>query len=277
MFLEVMPYMEQTTIYNAVNFAFNTGGTGGTNYTLGTGGPVQEQSTALLTTIQAFLCPDDPPQQAKISGSGNYYSQCSYAGCDGTRDMWHWYCGCPSSPGGACGNAPDIQPDGIYGAEWVTRMSAITDGTSNTIAIGEFSRFLNDPDTIFNSWTRSLWFGSSLPGTARNQCLASTGPMINAPLMPNDTALFWGGWQWLTGNTDDWLYFTNPDVRYAGQYGFRSFHPGGANFLFGDGSVHFLKSTIDMGSPTWGGIVNSGVYRKLGTRAGGEVVTSDSY
>ena len=148
--------------------------------------------------------------------------------------------------------------------------------------MGEFSRFLNDPDLVFNSWTRALWFGSALSSnTARPQCLAGTGPRINAPLMEGDYGGFPGGWVWSTGKTDDWLFFTTPDVRVAGQYGFRSFHPGGANFLFGDGSVKFLKATIDMGSPTpWdptGAKNNIGVYRKLSTRAGGEVISADAY
>jgi prepilin-type processing-associated H-X9-DG protein len=43
----------------------------------------------------------------------------------------------------------------------------------------------------------------------------------------------------------------------------RSRHPGGVNVLFGDGSVHFMKNTID--SITWGAV---------GTRAGGEVISS---
>ncbi len=45
----------------------------------------------------------------------------------------------------------------------------------------------------------------------------------------------------------------------------RSFHPGGVNALFGDGSVKFMKDTIS--GLTW---------RALGTVAGGEVVSSDS-
>ena len=46
----------------------------------------------------------------------------------------------------------------------------------------------------------------------------------------------------------------------------RSFHPGGVNALFADGSVRFVKDTI---SPT--------VWHALGTRAGGEVVSADEY
>jgi prepilin-type processing-associated H-X9-DG protein len=46
----------------------------------------------------------------------------------------------------------------------------------------------------------------------------------------------------------------------------RSYHPGGVNVLFADGGVRFVKTTID--GTTW---------RSLGTVAGGEVVSGDSY
>ena len=46
----------------------------------------------------------------------------------------------------------------------------------------------------------------------------------------------------------------------------RSYHPSGVNVLFGDGSVHFVKSTINW--MTW---------RVLGTIGSGEVVSSDAY
>ena len=47
---------------------------------------------------------------------------------------------------------------------------------------------------------------------------------------------------------------------------FGSLHPGGANFAMSDGSVRFLKSTINMT-----------IYHALGTRAGGEVISADAY
>jgi len=46
----------------------------------------------------------------------------------------------------------------------------------------------------------------------------------------------------------------------------RSYHPGGVNACFGDGSVHFMKSTINLA--TW---------RALGTKGGGEVISADQY
>jgi prepilin-type processing-associated H-X9-DG protein len=108
--------------------------------------------------------------------------------------------------------------------------------------------------------------------------MASTAPAINAPFFLANQSTFTGGWNWLVGDTSDWLYWTTPgDVRKLGQMGFRSLHPGGSNFLFADGSVRFLKQTINMGTQTLGVGSTIGVYRMLGTKAGGEVVSSDGY
>jgi prepilin-type N-terminal cleavage/methylation domain-containing protein/prepilin-type processing-associated H-X9-DG protein len=265
----IMPYMEQSVIYNSINHSLPMGNTTGQ----------MEQMTGALTKVASLICPDDPPQQLQISASGNFYSQCSYAVCEGNKDIWDWWCGCPwTAPSSACGMGPDIIPDGMFAFNWATKLAQITDGTSNTISVGEFSRFLNDPDAVFNSWTRAQGFTSSLnANTTRTQCVASTAPQINAPFYPNNT-IFGSSWSWNIGNLTDWIYNATPDVRQLGQYGFRSFHPGGANFLFADGSVHFLKQTISIGTPSYkAGTNNQGVYRMLGTRAGGEVVSSDAY
>ena len=79
-----------------------------------------------------------------------------------------------------------------------------------------------------------------------------------------------------------------------------SFHPGGANFAYADGSVHFIKDTINswaltsaIGSKgnsypagsTWNsscfiwnsGTAQPGVYQALSSRSSGEVISSDTY
>jgi prepilin-type processing-associated H-X9-DG protein len=55
---------------------------------------------------------------------------------------------------------------------------------------------------------------------------------------------------------------TQGNPRWDESIGFRSFHPGGANFLLGDGSVRFISETID-------GVT----YRAMASREGGEAVT----
>jgi prepilin-type processing-associated H-X9-DG protein len=71
-----------------------------------------------------------------------------------------------------------------------------------------------------------------------------------------------------TGDVDSRVRDPDPAVNAlnAGQFGFRSQHPGGANFAFGDGSVKFLKDSI-----------NIQVYRDLSTKAGLEVISADAY
>ncbi len=132
---------------------------------------------------------------------------------------------------------------------------AISDGLSNTIFIGE------ENYTLKNSYTaaeldlqgvarrKAVWeFGSDSIDCyyGLNEAFGSTGVPINTPSPgPN--------------------VFSGAQLEaYIASYG--SMHPGGANFLMGDGSVRFIKQTI---SPT--------TYRALGTRNGGEVLSADSF
>jgi len=177
-----------------------------------------------------------------------------------------------------------IQGDGAFAYDESYRISDFNDGTSNTLFIGEMSRFLNDPDTFFNFWTRGGYFGARsplTPGVTRPQAAASTAPMLNAKLaIPDVTPTYQGG----PNGVDGWMWAPlGSQTINMGQYGFRSLHPGGANFVFGDGSVRFLKQTIDMGNVA--GLTYSsgtsqgariGTYRALSTRGGGEVISADS-
>jgi prepilin-type N-terminal cleavage/methylation domain-containing protein/prepilin-type processing-associated H-X9-DG protein len=286
MFSLMLGYMEGTSIYNAINFSIPSGGH---NFMGLDAGAIN--NTGLIARINSFVCPSDFDQTPYPYGtaagqSTNGYAQSSYAGSAGTFDIWRWYCGIPPTPpyGGSCpnANATRIYSDGVFMENVCFRVAAITDGTSNTIFVGEFARFRNDPDMIFNTRSRAQWFRSNYPDpsgqTFRGEGLASTVPRINAPFQPMDNTNFPGAIS-TTGDVDSWLFNTGGvDYRQLGQYGFRSQHPGGANFLFGDGSVHFLKETIDMGSPAYNPPqVNIGIYRKLSTRGKGEVISADAY
>jgi prepilin-type N-terminal cleavage/methylation domain-containing protein/prepilin-type processing-associated H-X9-DG protein len=276
MFAFMLPYMEQQPVFNSINFNLNSGG----GFPAGTPHP---NRTGLISQINSYICPSDFKQTPyDISQSANGYGQSSYAGSAGTFDIWHWYCGCPTSPpyGGSCpaANNTEIKSDGAFMKNYIVRIANVTDGTSNSMFMGETSRFKNDPDAIFNFWSRVGWWASSVAGTSRPSVLASVIPKINAAFQLNDEANFPGQIS-PTGDVDSWMFVANPDFRKLGQFGFRSQHPGGANFLFGDGSVKFIKETIDMGTTTYTPIQqrNIGVYRKVATVTGGEVVSSDAF
>jgi prepilin-type N-terminal cleavage/methylation domain-containing protein/prepilin-type processing-associated H-X9-DG protein len=279
LFTYILPYMEQTTVFNAINMSFPAGASGGQTYFGADPGPIQ--STAFNGALTMYICPDDsrltPQSSSRPTDLKEAYSPSSYAASFGTWDVWHWWYGCPTM----------IQGDGAFAYDMAYRISSITDGLSNTMFVGEMSRFNNDPDSFFNFWNRGGYFGARsalTPGVTRPQASASTVARLNSSLVipdvPADISMG-------PNYVDSWLYASvGPQALNEGQYGFHSLHPGGANFLFGDGSVKFLKNSIDMGNyaslsvpagtlPPAGALI--GVYRALSTRGGGEVVSSDSY
>jgi len=123
------------------------------------------------------------------------------------------------------------------GFNQVVSIASVTDGTSNTISAGES---LPAQRADNNVWQ----FSANSNGT--------TVP-IN---YPTPLSCDFGGFG--TSNFASRCSYANT--------GFKSKHPGGANFAFADGSVHFLKQTMSMAT-----------YCALGSRAGGEVLSADSY
>ncbi len=260
LFAMILPYMEQGPTYNTINFAYASMGqqgsmnAGAINY------------TGLSTRLKVYICPSDsdqvPPLNRLLDPTNgitfNAYSQGSYAGVVGTVDIFRWSCGCPatSNDGTVCfGNSVELMPDGAFGYNHAFRDNGFRDGLSYTIMVGEFARFSNDPDGIFNVWNTSLPIGSpKQPGVTRPQGLATTVPRLNAKLRNPD---------YPPASPTSWK--SDPNNKDMGQFGFRSVHPGGANFLFGDGSVKFLKDSIDI----------KGVYQPISTRDGGELVQTD--
>ncbi len=252
----ILPDLEQGAAYNAINFLLRADGStfGGVNASLA-------NSTGLRTMVSAYLCPSDFPRTYFFSSYSTLtaMSQTSYFASGGTWNTIGYYAG-PACWQQDPGN-------GAFDDFTAYPVSAFTDGTSNTIFFGESSRFINDGDWFANQWSLFGYFGSNVgANTTRPQGLAYEVPSPNANMYLGDYSALPAGTNY--PDTSDYRNWLNniPLYKQFGQWGFRSQHPGGVNFLFGDGSVHFLKNSINLTT-----------YQALGTRNAGEAISSSSY
>jgi len=207
------------------------------------------------------------------------WAQASYGMSRGTQENiyenWATTSAAPDPNGQNPTKCNAVLGNGMFGAEGVIKIAGVTDGTSNTTLFGETSRWIDDPAKGVNWYyfTAAVQTYNSIGGYFNDDYRIETGaftyPDINGP--PDRTGQYFSA-VWCncgTGNCipTDWL---DPkclqSVRRLGQWAFRSLHPGGVNFAFADGSVKFVKQTI-----------NTQALMALGTRAGGEVVSADSY
>ena len=258
-FLHLLPQMEQTAMYNAWNTSLSVHMAA--NYTL----------AGLY--VSSLTCPSDPAGYELSALKANYYTganakqaHSSYAACEGL-----WFVKPYDSPTDPCIATSGASAYGVIYPHSAVGIAAITDGTSNTMIFGERARgAMSSPsrDDYF-LWQSGYWYQSQ----------------FNAIIPPNS-------WRKLRNQVQNgwWWVMT---------YGASSFHPGGVNAAFSDGSVRFLKDTIaswpidtsptgyatPIGMNAFGGTCGENqlgtarpsVYQALATRNLGEVTSSDSY
>ncbi len=278
----LLPYIEQGPIYNAINFV-DTQTIGQTP--MPNDNPAN--TTAEYSVIPGFLCPSDQDRLTSPDGHNNYMANsgsapnCDYAG-NSFVPSWS---GPSAGPFIYSSNGVDTGPPGFGGSS--VNVAMITDGTSNTAAFSERVKAIGN-----NFTATSAPFDAGIPTAS----LATPAPVANnvegtpqayyqicrqTPPVPvgtnQDAANFSddniSGSTWVTGqpaNTryihvmtpNTWSCRSNLQIAHVAS----SHHPGGVNVLFCDGSVKFIKASI--GVNTWWAV---------GTRAGGEVVSSDQY
>jgi prepilin-type N-terminal cleavage/methylation domain-containing protein/prepilin-type processing-associated H-X9-DG protein len=277
----LLPYLEQGPLYNAINLQ-NT--IAFINSPASPGWPAN--TTVQFATVNVLNCPSDLDRLTSPTGHSNY---CPSNGADvlffGTLDQWSGPFGVVNAAGNG-GNSTHL----CVGFQF------IIDGLSNTAAYSERVKGIGNYLWITNPQpldvlTPSGNYFSLQPGTGFSNASLSIPPQAYYSLCKQMTlsaaALTTTGTQnqymppgsaWYTGHPSSTFYnhvmtpnginceYDTSGAFPNGALTAGSRHPGGANVLLCDGSVRFIKSSI---SPqTWWA---------LGSMAGNEVISSDSY
>jgi prepilin-type processing-associated H-X9-DG protein len=223
----LLPHLEQDNLYRQLNFSL----------------PV-EDSPAIGTMLKVYLCPSDPtPSQAfgVVDGFGTtraLAAPISYAACVG---------GDESDTFGPTGL-------GVFYRNSATRLTDITDGTSQTILVGE------------RAWSNAegIWAGA-ISGAVIARGPANPNPGGGKASYPAAALVLAHGHLNNSATDTD-----------GGLDDFSSRHTGGSNFLLADGSVHFLRSIP--GDNADGSYTTDGLaFQALGTRANGEIIQGLDY
>jgi prepilin-type N-terminal cleavage/methylation domain-containing protein/prepilin-type processing-associated H-X9-DG protein len=274
----MLQFLEHQPLYNAMNFnygCFNSVDAYGN----------AANSTVTHTRLNIFLCPSQAPPNFKINrdlgqsfdAPGNNY----FASYGSTLEF-----------DGAQTASP---PNGVFQHRGsAIGMRDVSDGTSNTVAFGEWkigsgtTSFATIPSDIvwinaFPNWPDGGKQGSpymQLPlGNINNafldwiqKCAAASAPANRYGEVGEAWAFALSGYTRGTINlapnpkTPGCMWQKPGTQNSGGAFGLASFHPGGANVLLCDGSVRFLKDSINLNA-IWA----------LGSRAQGEIISSDSY
>jgi prepilin-type N-terminal cleavage/methylation domain-containing protein/prepilin-type processing-associated H-X9-DG protein len=267
---QILGQIEGGSIYNAINFNF---------------GPnpyapfANVNTTAREAVINTFICPSDPYGVA--SGTNNYFASVG------------------TTPGNSVSGTTGKRSTGLFAFYYAYGVRDCTDGTSNTVAFaeGRLGTQANGPEPIASTYpgnTIIIEQQAATPGSLIDAFQNTTAVLADLQTCSSNFTIASGdicsrrGYRWGMGTMGNSIYNhlqTPNDSVYLGN-GCRidtgcvkhcgpddsitvpasSAHPGGVNVAMGDGSVRFIKNSIDR--MTWW---------KLGTRGGGEIVSSDAF
>ncbi len=211
----ILPYLEQNNIASQINLAL----------------PLESQSGPIQSVLKVFLCPSDPMTAAPFAVTGPTGSTICMAA--------------PSSYAATVGSdaseVDDPTGNGIFYRNSAIRLTDITDGTSQTVMIGD------------RAWSDSkgIWAGIPTGSVTRagstNPWQSTTGPGQCLVLVHNN---------WINIKTD----------ADGGLDDFSSKHINGVNLVFADGSVRFIRSITANGAERYS-------FWAMGTRADGDFIS----
>ncbi len=251
----LLPYCESSALYNSMNFSAPLWGAA----------PQQVNGRNIASiNIPTFICPSDPA----FGGGSNVPNRhglawSNYGGCEG-YDWWR---------------RPNHPLSGVFNLNTYTKFSAITDGTSNTLAVVECSTQAFEPNPGVGGHLRNgggrprgggsdnAVFRSLLLATNTNNDVTSSW---NLPNPEGTVAGFW--WRAAPyAMQPTFLHCFGINNNWPGA---SSRHTAGAQAVRADGSVSFLSDTLDYpGENVTGYNSGSGVWGALNTICGNESVS----
>jgi prepilin-type N-terminal cleavage/methylation domain-containing protein/prepilin-type processing-associated H-X9-DG protein len=250
----IMPFMEATPGFNAMNFLIPL-------YDLN-GDDMPQNTTVYSMQVKSFLCPSDVRSAILIESE----SPCNYASNTGN-----------GLPGGFSLPASYGNPNGPFYENSATTMASLIDGSSNTAAFGEsiIGNNSNVPPPA-NAPNPQEIVVQTASGISTFADTFKYIPLTTAECASSTNYRWDRQTNWIDGDYRHTLYdhYLTPnsltyDCLRGPMHGWRtarSRHPGGVNILFVDGSVHFIKNTVNLAA-----------WQAIATVAGGEVVSADSY
>ena len=261
----ILPYMDNNPLYSAINFSLEYSD--------------PSNATVQITNTGTLICPSETNTQPYDDGPGGdgVYSVTSYGWNQGD---WYVYGGL---------GAGILAPRAPFLINQTRKLADFQDGLSQTLLAAECKTYQPQLRHCASAGT-----GATLPGLNNPYAIPSVEQSVQLIMATanagtcrslnvghvrwNDSGVYYGGFT--TAVTPNYPMKAGPagldydmvsmdendgGPTYAAVTS-RSYHPGGVNVLFGDGSVHFIKSSVN--GVTW---------RALGTMAGREVVSSDAY
>ncbi len=257
----ILPNLEQNRLFNSANF------------TIWKEDP--PNTTAIAVSVAVFNCPSDPKTRPFLHDYG-YAGVNSYGVCQGTWFVWGGF-------GGPYNSA-------AFSTNRARRFAEFTDGLGQTVLAAEVKAAqasanckaalvqIQNPNTVpppsANPFTVAPEYNTCNPTLVQSAQYEFHAEWSDGNVHASGFTTAWPPNRVITG-TASWNRGLDLDVNGINQESggpsfaaitSRSYHPGGVNVLVGDGTVRFIKSSID-----------GMMWRALGTIAGGEVVRSDSY
>ncbi|MEM8944985.1 MAG: DUF1559 domain-containing protein [Planctomycetota bacterium] len=265
--IRLLPHLEMQNLHDTFTFHDPV-----TNEMIAVSDPANREARG--TSLELMLCPTDGFNQETLfagrsSQEGDNWARGNY----GSNAALGFMVRIGSNPAGGPGTQywEDPRTRGVMGLNVSLRLEQVTDGTSNTLLLGELRAGVSSSDprgvwALGAHGSSSLWGHGADNGNGPNAC------------QPDGDGLFGcGRIRGSVGGTDALAAECMSCDSIAGQGGAKSLHPGGINAGFVDGSVRYLHDDIDKGTQWELNPEKYHTWQRLCASGDGQAVVSADY